>query len=126
MSRPVARDAPLNLTFDETLMHPTVRRFSARYPRTYGLLFSLAALILAWLARRPSLAGYALVLLLVAVAFGVTGTLYLLLGPRCSKWDEKFVTSFNPRRVTWRQALALTAFGLGLVAIAVVLYRFAR
>jgi len=86
----------------------------------------MAALIFAWLARGPSLAGYTLVLLLVSAVFGVTGISYLVLGPSCVRWDDKFEASFNPSKVSWRQALALTSFGLGLVALVVVLYRFAR
>ena len=107
-------------------MHPAVKRFSERYPRTYGLIFFVAALILGRLGQRPGLGNTALVLFLLSVAFGLTGVAYLVLGPKCSRWNERFVESFDPNSVSWRQAMVLTAFGLGLVLIAIVLYRSAR
>jgi hypothetical protein len=98
-------------------MHPVVKRFSERRPRLYGLIALIAAFALTFIGQKTGVGTIAFLLILSSVGFGVTGILYMVMGSKCTQWNARFVASFNPRSVSWGQALALVSFGLALFAL---------
>jgi hypothetical protein len=63
-------------------MHPSVRGFSERRPRLYGLLILAVAIALGFVGQSVTAAGIAFLVLMLAAGFGVGGIYYLTLGRR--------------------------------------------
>ena len=103
-------------------MHPAIHQFRRDRPRTYGLILLTVSLVVGLIRHFLALDGLDFVLFFLTVVFGGTGMVYLLMGSQCNRWDRAFNATFNPSRLTWRQAIGFTVFGLGLLGFSIVLY----
>jgi hypothetical protein len=107
-------------------MHPNVRNFSVKRPRTYALiLLSAAAALGAWsvfLAQGSERdLVFAIGICASSLMVGFCGAVYLIFGSKCNDWDLTFVSSFNPSDVTRKQAAILVACVLVVVTLATLL-----
>jgi len=107
-------------------MHPTVRAFSERRPRMYGLLSLITAFGLGYWGRRTAAPTLAFVLLMLSAGSGAVGILYITLGWRACRMDNRFVARVNLNKLTWIQALFIIGLGVGLLLLSGLLYRLLR
>lgn len=102
-------------------MHPIVKRFCERRPRTYGVLLVVSGILLN--AARSILEGpLEFVIFSIALLSVSTGMIYIAIGPYCNKWKATFYASYDPDALTWWQIVALTAFGIGFLCVSLLLH----
>lgn len=102
-------------------MHPVVRDFYERRPRAYGTILLAAAVGLTRLWRKGEHG--TLGLIAFTVMLGLCGVLYLLFGRKCNDWNARFVAAFPPNNISWKQAVVLSGFGFGILAIWLWIFR---
>ena len=108
-------------------MHPAVREFSERRPRTYGLLILAVGVGLGFVGQRLAAPAVAFSVLMLAAGYGAGGISYLACGSKGCWWDARFQERFfPPARLSWRQVCALIALAVGLLSITGALYWLLR
>jgi hypothetical protein len=106
--------------------HPAIRKLAERNPRLHGVILLLFAGIFAYFGWRAASAIMGVIFFTMALFIGAVGTGYAVFGSACATMETRWEDSFDPNNVSWRQAIALAAFGFGTLALALGLYRLAR
>jgi hypothetical protein len=79
-------------------------------------MFTLGAVLGLW-SLHVTKRGWVFLLLCGAAVFGGTGALYTAFGARCIEWDARFVSRFDPNRLSGWQALVLGVLGMSVCAL---------
>ena len=76
--------------------------------------------------RRSAAPSFAFLLLMLSAGFGVSGIVYVALGPKADRWGARFEAWFTPDRLTWRQAWFIIGLGAGLLLLTGAWYLLLR
>ena len=63
---------------------------------------------------------------MLSAGFGVSGIVYVALGPKADRWGARFEAWFTPDRLTWRQALFIIGLGAWLLLLTGAWYLLLR
>jgi len=103
-------------------MHPILRKYSERNPRTYGLALLLVAIVLAGFWQKG--AAWTFFLVMLSVGFGIAGASYIILGSRFCALETRCDAIWKGDNISGWAILALVGWGLGLLIVSLLVWAF--